>query len=174
MSKIKKLQKNYLYIYAIILIFLITWYILSWINVKKDEQLMTSYLLTTNTINYEINDIDEISQILTESPETYFAYISYTNDEEIYKLEKNLKTIIDDYAIKDEFYYINISNYLKNKDVYTILNETFKTDQINNCPCFIYIKDRQIKNIINSKDKLFDYKDVEKILASQSFEKISQ
>ena len=42
---------------------------------------MNSYLITSNTLSYEIKNLNEIDQILKESPNDYFVFITYNNDE---------------------------------------------------------------------------------------------
>ena len=69
--------RNYLCaLLFLIAIILVIWYICSWYLVKKEEKLMNSYLVTTNTVTYEIDDISEIVPVLGESPSEYFIYIS--------------------------------------------------------------------------------------------------
>ena len=56
--------KIYFYIIAFFIVAIfISWYIISWKEVKNDEQFISSYLLSTGTINYEISDIKEINQV---------------------------------------------------------------------------------------------------------------
>ena len=167
--------KNYIYGALIfITIILLAWYIISWYNVKQTEKLMTSYLVTSNTVTSEIKDLNEIVQVLKESPSEYFVYISYNNNEDVYKLEKKLKKIIDNYNLKDEFYYINITDYLEDDDVYTKLNNAFNTTQIKNAPCILYFKNNQLEEVIINKVDVFDVSDFTTLLEEYEYEKISQ
>lgn len=163
------------YVYAALLfiaIILIIWYALSWYNVKKQERLMNSYLVTTSTVTYEIKDLSEIVQVLKESPSEYFVYISYNNDEEIYKLEKKLKKIIDEYNLKDEFYYINVTDIKDDENLYTRLNDSFNTTQIQNVPCILYFKNNQLFKVIIEKDKVFNVNDFKDVLTKNEYERI--
>ncbi|MBQ6841282.1 MAG: hypothetical protein IJO63_04115 [Bacilli bacterium] len=165
------------YIYGALIfiaIILLIWYILSWYNVKQTEKLMNSYLVTTSTVTYEIKDLTEIVQVLKESPSEYFVYISYNNDEDVYKLEKKLKNVIDEYNLKDEFYYINITDEIEDKDIYTRLNDAFNTTQIKNAPCILYFKNNQLEKVIIEDNKVFNVDDFKDLLTEYEYEKISQ
>ena len=167
--------KNYIYgILIFIAIILLAWYFISWYQVKKTEKLMNSYLVTSNTVNSEIKDITEIVQVLKESPSEYFVYISYTNDEAVYKLEKKLKNIIDNYGLKDEFYYINITDYQNDENIYFKLNDTFNTTRIKNTPCILYFKNNELEDVIINSKKVFNSNELVKLLQEQEYERISQ
>ena len=94
-------KKLFYFIIGFLLIIFLIWYIISWKNVKKEEKLMNSYLITSNTLSVEIKDLSETIQVLKESPSEYFVYISYTNDEKVYSFEKKLKKLIDNYNLKE-------------------------------------------------------------------------
>jgi len=167
--------RNYVYgALIIIAVILLTWYIISWYSVKKQEKLMTSYLITTNTLTYEIKDLNEIVQVLKESPSEYFVYISYTNDENIYRLEKKLKKIIDEYNLKDEFYYINITDNINDKDIYNRLNNSFNTTQIKKAPCILYFKNNELEQVIINENGIFNVNDLTELLKDYEYERMSQ
>lgn len=181
MTKKKKNTNNYFpiknYIYGALIIVAIiglVWYALSWYNVKQQEKLMTSYLISSNTLTSEIQDLNEIVQVLKESPSEYFVYISYNNDENIYRLEKKLKKIIDNYGLKDSFYYINITQEKNDKDIYTRLNDAFNTNTITNVPCILYFKNNILEQTIIDDKKVFNVNDFTEVLKDYEYEKISQ
>ena len=87
-------KKLFYFIIGLLLIIFLIWYIISWKNVKKEEKLMNSYLITSNTLSVEIKDLSETIQVLKESPSEYFVYISYTIDEKVYSFE-NYQEAID-------------------------------------------------------------------------------
>ena len=167
--------KHYLYTLLIIIgVILAIWYVYSWYKVKNEEKLLTSYLISTNTLTYEIDDLSEIVEALRESPSDYFIYVSYTKDYNVYKLEKKLKKIIDDYDLADAFYYINVTKELENKKgVITTLNSTFNTDKVINIPCILYFKNNELNTVIINKDGLFDYNDLINLLKNNEYEKAS-
>ena len=111
---------------------------------KNEEKYVTSYLMSSNTINYEMNEIEEISSVLSETANYYFVYISYTNDADVYNLEKSLKPIIDKYDLNNNFYYINVTNIKENKAKYKKeIADRLNIDEkeMNNIPIIMYFKD---------------------------------
>ena len=166
--------KHYLYfIIGIVVALLIGWYIYSWITIKKEEKLSSSYLLKTNTITYSIDTLKEISSISQEAPTEYFIYISYTGSDAVYKLEKKLKKIIDDYNLKDEFYLLDITSIKNNEDTLDKLNDKFNTTKIINTPCILYYKDSALKEILIDKNGIFDYNNFINLLKDNAYEKAS-
>lgn len=167
-------MKNYIYgILFIIILVLFIWYIASWKNVKNEEKLMNSYLMTTDTLTYEINDFDEIIQMQSEAPNNYFILISYTNDEGTYKLEKKLKKVIEDYDLKDLMYYLDVTDEKKDNNFLNNLNTTFKTDLIKNVPCILYFANNKLEKVIVDENKVFDYNSFINLLKDYEFEKAS-
>lgn len=167
--------KNYAYLIGTILLFaLICWYFISWYNVKQEEKLQNSFLISSNTITYELASVDEAPLVLQEAPNEYFIYISYTGDESIYKLEKNLKKVIDNYVLKDEFYYLNVSENIEDDDLFKKLNKTFKTDKIDSLPCILYYKEGKLIKNIDSNKKIFDVKKLEELLKKNDYERMSK
>lgn len=161
--------KHYFFVFlGIAAILLLIWYIASWYKVKKEERLMTSYLVSTNTVSLEIDEISEIVQMLKELPSEYFIYISRTNDEEIYKLEKKLKKIINEYEIQDSFYYVNVTG---ESNVTTKLNDVFSTTEITNIPCILYFKDNVLEKVIVDKNGTFNPMHLSELLEKNEFEK---
>ena len=115
-------MKNYLVACLLILgIVLVVLYFYKWHQVKEEEKYLNSYLVNTGTVNLEMSDIKEINTVLSETPSYYFVYISYTKEEDVYNLEKELKPLITEYDLQNNFYYINVTD-IKEK------NENFKED----------------------------------------------
>ena len=140
-------KKLFYFIIGFLLIIFLIWYIISWKNVKKEEKLMNSYLITSNTLSVEIKDLSETIQVLKESPSEYFVYISYTNDEKVYSFEKD-----------DENFYKEINN-------------TFNTKLINNIPCILHFKNNELKKVIYNKDLNKTYTNFENLLKENEFDK---
>lgn len=158
--------RYYLFICILIIgVFITAWYLSSWYYLKKEERLHKSFLITSNTIEYEITDINEVKQVLNESPSNYFIYISYPKDEKIYRFEKKIKKYIDTYNIKDSFYYLNITNYLEKEDLYTKLNKIFDTDKIEDLPTILYYENKVLVEVINGPN----YSKFANILKSDNF-----
>ena len=116
-EKVPKYSPKNLYILiAIIAVFILGGlYVFKWQQVKQEEKLMKSYLISSGAVNLEIKNLDEVSYYKTEAPSSYFVLISYTGSEDTYNLEYGLKSIIDKYKLNDEFYYLNVDS-IKNED----------------------------------------------------------
>ena len=162
-------KKLFYFIIGFLLIIFLIWYIISWKNVKKEEKLMNSYLITSNTLSVEIKDLSETIQVLKESPSEYFVYISYTNDEKVYSFEKKLKKLIDNYNLKDEFYFVNVTK--DDENFYSEINNTFNTKLINNIPCILHFKNNELKKVIYNKDLNKTYTNFENLLKENEFDK---
>lgn len=140
-------RKNYVIVLCIILVVvLLTLYIFQWYKVSKEGKVASSYLMHSKTIAYEIKDLDEISSVFSEAPEEYFVYISYVNSEEIYNLEKDLKNVIDEYHLKDNFYYLNVTSYMKEDNYLNKINEAFalKDQKVEHLPTILYFKNGKL------------------------------
>ena len=147
----------------------LTYYIFSWYNLYQKNEYSESYLLKTNTISLDVNDINEIESTFTESPSEYFVYIGYRNDEKVYKLEKQLKKVIDKYNLNDNFYYIDITNLKDQNNYLEELNKALNLEdkQITQVPTILFFKDGSITKdgVITREDKrIMEIGDFEKIL----------
>ena len=165
------------YIYAILILLsgiMLALYVFEWYQVKKEERLMTSYLISSNTLESSINDLDALNQIRLETPSSYFIYNSYTGSEDVYNLEKGLKRIIDKYKLNDIFYYVDLTelkntneNYLKE------IKNKLSIKKIENIPAIIYVSNGQIKNsdiLDGVGDTLVKSADLEQLLDIYEFE----
>ena len=150
----KEVSKNTTLIIIIVVLSLVflAFYLYRWYDVKKEERLMKSYLLTTDTVSLEIKNLDEVPQILTEAPNEYFILISYTGDEDTYKLEEGLKSIIDSYKFGDCFYYLNVKNIINEDNYLARLNTAFNTDVIKKVPTILYYKNGKIADTVTRVD----------------------
>ncbi len=146
-------SKNFLIILGVVLLLiLVIFYIYRVNKTNETEKYSTSYLVSTGTVSLEIKNLDEVNQILTESPNEYFVLITYTGDKDTYKLETGLKTIIDKYKLSDSFYYINVKDMLNEDNYLTRLNNAFETDKITKVPVILYYKDGKVVNIVHRND----------------------
>ena len=162
-------SKNYIIVILIsVVAILLTIYAFSWYNIFKEKKYSESYLIKTNTISLEVNDLTEIENTFTEAPTEYFVYIGYKNDENVYKLEKDLKKIIDKNNLNDNFYYIDITD-LKNEDNYLEkLNNALglSENKITRVPTIIYFKDGKV-----AKDAIITREDLQ-IMNAGDFEQL--
>jgi hypothetical protein len=154
-----------------VVILLVAFYIFKWQQTKEKEKLATSYLLETGTVNLEIKDLNEVSQILSEAPSDYFVLITYNNNEDTYTLEEGIKEIIDDYKLNDSFYYLNVTDIINTDNYLARINNAFDTDEIKKVPVILYYSNGKLvdtvsridDNIINAGDfqKLIDIYEIE-------------
>lgn len=171
-AKQKVFRKRIVIILVIILAFiLLGLYIYRWQQVKDEERLSTSYLLSSGTVSLEIKNLDEVSQILSESPTEYFVLITYTGNEDAYDLETGIKPIIDDYKLSDSFYYLNIESIMDSDNYLTRLNNAFNTDEISTVPIILYFKDGElIDTVTRDDDNVINAGDFQKLLDIYEYE----
>lgn len=155
--KSKKIpKKNYIILFImIIFVIAITFIIVKIGNVYNTQKLKKSYL--SNYINKV--ELKDISNILTEPSSELFVFITKTNDENVYNLEKDIKKVIKKHNLRDNFIYIDYSN---EKDLKK-LNESLKTN-IKKIPALIYYRDGKVAESIDSNEYFINVGNLEKIL----------
>lgn len=160
--------KNYVIAFAIIIIMLLlVWYGFEWYKVIEEEKISTSYLIKEKIITNEISDLDRIDDIFSEAPSTYFLYISYTGSEDIYNMEEDLKSLIQEYELGDMFYYLNVTEIKNNENYIDEINDKLSLDDIKvtQVPTIIYFKDDKAVDIITTDDdNMMDNGDFQKLL----------
>lgn len=169
--------KNYLY--AILILaggILLALYLFEWYQVKREEKLMTSYLISSNTIKSSVNDMDSLNQIRQEAPSSYFIYIGYTGNEDVYNFEKDLKRVIDKYNLNDIFYYVDLTKLKeKNNNYLDEIKNKLEIKEIEKIPAIIYVKDGKItdSNILDGvNETILKIEDFEQLLDLYEFETI--
>ena len=167
-------SKNYLY--AILILIggiLLTLYIFKWYEVKKEEKLITSYLIKTKTISSNVFDLESLKQLRQESPSSYFIYFSYTNNENVYNLEKKLKRVIDKYKLNDIFYYVDMTKMMENNDYLEEIKKCLDINNLDNLPVIIYVHNGIINNndiLDGVNNNLLKVEDLENLLNIYEFE----
>ncbi len=169
--------KNYFYAVVIFIgVIAVALYLFAWYQVKKEERLMNSYLVSSNTIMSSVNDLTSLTQVMQEAPTSYFIYVSYCNDEDVYNLEKDLKKTIDKYKLNDIFYYVDITDLKNNdKDYLNKIKETLNIEELKSVPAVIYVDNGQIKNeniLDGVKNSKFKVADLQNLLDIYEFEVI--
>ena len=118
MTNIKKNErfiplKNYIIaIGLVVVIIALTWYGFAWYKIKEEQKVSESYLAKEKVIFKEL-DLDEVSAVFSEPPAEYFIYVSYTGDKEIYNMEKELKSLIQEYNLNENMYFLNVTSTKK-------------------------------------------------------------
>lgn len=167
--------KNYLIAAGIVVVIIaLAWYAFAWYRVVKESKVSTSYLVKEKIISKEITDLNEVTDVFSEVPTSYFIYISYTGDEDIYNMEKDLQSVINEYNLNDSIYYINVTSIKDDKDCIDKINEALSLNdtKITSIPTIIYYSNgkpvdiitRNDDNIINTGDfqKMLDVNHIEK------------
>ncbi len=182
MADIKKNEryiptKNYIIAIGVIIGFLLlAWYCFAWYKVYKEDKVSTSYLIKNNIISNEITELNEIVDVFSEAPDEYFIYVSYTGDENIFSMEKDLAKIIKKYDIIDQFYYLNVTSIKDNGDYIDEINRSLslRDEKIIRVPTIIYYKDGEVVKdgiISRSDDKMMTAADFQKLLDANNVEK---
>lgn len=146
--------KNYVIaIFIVLLAIGATWYAFAWHNAIRDNKVSTSYLVKEKILQ-EINDISEASSVFSEAPSSYFVLVSYTGDEKVYNMEKELKDIIKDNDLSDKMYYLNVTSIKDEENYIDRINEELNlTDRkISQVPSVVYVKDGKAVDIVSRSD----------------------
>ena len=179
MTKIKKNEtfipvKNYILAALIVVVMIgLTWYGFEWYKVIKQEKISTSYLVKNKYISKEITNINEVHTVFSETPDSYFVYISYTGDENIYNMEKTLKKEIIKYNLTDNLYYLNITELKNNKNYIDEINKALKLEdrKITKVPTILYFYEGKLVEMTNPKDgALMSVSDFQKLIELSDIE----
>jgi len=167
--------RNYIIAFFIMFVVLFgTWFGFRLYNISKETEISKSYLINKKILKNEIKNIDESIDVLSEAPTSYFILISYTGDEKVYNLEKELAKIIEDYKLEDKMYYLNVTDIKDDKNVIDKINSALQLNdkKVAQIPTIIYYKEgiatdiikRQDDNMMNKGDfqKLLDVNKIEK------------
>ena len=168
-SSFKKPLKNYVIAIIVVLaIVFITFYIVSWFKVYEQKEMKSPFTGFCSELQY-----NELENSLVETPNSYFIYISYTNDNDAYQLEKKVKRIIVDNDLQSKIYYLNVTSEKDNSDFINELNTKLNLEdkKIENIPAIIYFNGGKVVNIINSTDvKVFDTKQLNELIKKYKIE----
>ena len=148
--------KNYIYLLIMIIVVVSLTFLIFNINKNyQTEKLETSYLANYLTVV----KTEELSNILSEPRSELFIFVTKTNDENIFNLEKDLKKIIKKHDLRDNFILLDYTDESNVEE----LNKILKSD-IETIPAIIYIKNGEFIKSIDSKESLLKSSDFEKML----------
>lgn len=163
--------RNYLIIVILaISIIFGTMYFFEVKEINNKELTDESFLISTSTVSLIINTLEELETTLIESPNNLFIFTGYTDDLNEYNLEEDLKPIIDEYSLKDQFYYLDITE-LKNEENYFEDISKILGTEIESYPVIIYIANDEAVNKIYSINEMIKSSDFENLLSLYEFEK---
>ena len=150
-------KKNYLYlVIMLVLVVIITFFIFEMNKKYQSRKLESSYL---DGYVSEVN-VSDLNNILTEPNSEQFILVTKTGSEEIYKLETDLKKVIKNHDLRDNFIYIDYTN--KENDIEE-LNKILNSD-IKTIPAVVYYKDGEYVKTIDSSLSILNSGEFEKLL----------
>ena len=161
-------QKYTILIIGVLVLFIISFLIYTFVSDINENKANSSYLVKHKLVTKSYNITEDLSE-LKNNKGTYFVYLSYTGSKEIYSLEKDLKSLIKQYKLKDKFYYVNLDSLKDNANKITAVNELLGLTyvQVTKVPTIIYVTNGEIKkgNIITRlDDNLFEKGDFQQLL----------
>ena len=180
MATVKKNERfvpirNYVIVFFVIVgVIALVWYAFCWHKVIKENRLSTSYLIKSKTVSNEIQGLDGLNDVLLEPPDSYFLYISYTGNESVYNMEKELAVLINQYKIGDAFYFLNITEIKDDKNLVDKVNEALELDtkKVKQVPTIIYYVDGKVVDLVVKEDNnIMDIGDFQKLLDRNKIEK---
>ena len=167
-------KKLALAITLIITILLIGYFGYSMYNQYTEAKIQRSYLVSKKLVKKDYNIEEDLTELKNLTGER-FIYISYTGNKDIYNLEKDLKKLIDEYNLKDKFYYVNIDSIKNDDNVISAINNLLGIDEglVTKVPTIIYVnKNNEIlrDNVITRlDDNLMEVGDFQKLLDINGF-----
>lgn len=90
--------------------------------------------------------LKELSNTLIEAGDNTFVYCGITGSDRIYKMEKDLKRVVINNHIEDNFLYVD-SSKLKVSDVNDLLNSELN---IKKFPAIVYLKNGSVTEVLDS------------------------
>lgn len=142
---------------------------------KYQEKLYDEGYFYHENINIKKTSVEGIQKVIQESPEEIlFVFLNQIGEKANYELEKNLYSIMKEYGIQDNFYYIDVTkeNDLLNCNPNCLLYNSLGTTLIKNIPAVVYIKDRQVVDVAQREDKkVLEAADFVKLLDMYEFKK---
>ena len=168
-------MKNYLIAaLLVVVIVLLTWYGFAWYKVAKEKKVSVSYLIEEKVISKEITDLGEAIDVFSETPSSYFLYISYTGNEEIYNMEKKLESLINEYNINDSMYYLNVTNIKDDNNFLEQINTSLALEDVKltKVPTIVYFYEGKAVDIITREDNnIMNNGDFQKLLDKNNIKK---
>lgn len=118
-------------------------------NIYKDSNLNVSVLeRTVGTIQ-----VDDLENAKSEFMSDNFILISFTKSKENRKIEKNIKKIITEKNLQDNFYYLDATELMLEDNYIANLNKKFNlsgNNKIETLPAIIYYKNKEVTKVLNN------------------------
>ena len=150
-----KTKKNYIKLIVLILgTVLITLLICNLYRNYDGNKANTSYISKYVSVVY----YNELPNYITELSSNSLLYVSYIGDKDIYNLEKQMKKVLKNTNLEDNFTYLDVTeNIGENKTILGFNKNVGIVDtKVIKFPAIIYFKDSVPIDYIDSTDGLFD------------------
>lgn len=158
-----KIKRNYLRLSMILFITIIL--TLLFCNLYKNSQKskINEGYLTDYVSNIKYS---ELKNALIEVSNNTFIYLTYTGNQSIYNTEKDMKKVIKQKNIEENFIYVNCTDLLKDSDYLNQINNLIKlpNGKITKLPALIYYRDSTPINFIDSSAHELNASDLSKII----------
>ena len=128
----------------------------SYQNNKLNKGYISKYV---STIKYE-----EIDSSLDELGDKYYIYFVYTGDEDVYKLEKDIKRVVFNNHLEDNFLYVNVDNDQDVNNKILNVNEMLKINMIKKLPAIVYLNKNEVVSVIDSSNHFLNVSDFNNLL----------
>ena len=162
-------KKNYFIVLVVsILVVVLTLYVrsfyFSYVAYNSDSSIFVSKSI--NQINFD--DIDYAVNETTDS----VLFISYNGEKSISNMERKLYREIEKKNLNDRIIYLNVTDYLENNKYLEMLRSKYPSIavDINKAPMFIFIKDGECVEVIDSSKELITYKTLNTLLSKYGIE----
>lgn len=166
--------------FTLIFVILIIGFVDSMIHPIKggvNQSVAPSYIVSNNLLKESnIIDIKEAKYKLSVLNGDYFVYVTY-NSNAINSFEKKLVKLLDEYVIREKFYYIDASSIKDFDNKIELANKYlgYNDASISKIPTIIYVnKDNEIRSeniITRSDEKMIQIDDVQKLLDINGYTK---
>lgn len=150
----KKDKANYVKLGVIVIFTIFVAFLICNLYRNFDGNKETSSYISkhVSTISY-----NELASATTELSSNSFIYLSFVGSRNIYDLEKQLRKILKQYELEDNFIYVDCTNDIESdytikslKNIFVVGNKEIVL------PAIIYFKDNSPTDYIDSSDGLFD------------------
>jgi len=173
MKKVDKMNKYIVLLIAIVGLFLVCFCLYLIVNSINNHNANSSYLVRKKLVTKSYKIEEDLTE-LKNNTGSYFVYISYTGDEDIYDLEKELKPLIKQYKLKDKFYYVNIDSLKDDTNKVSAVNELLGLNDvtISKVPTIYYVNNGTVNQgsiITRLDDNLMEAADFQQLLDINDF-----
>lgn len=157
------IRKYVNYVLMMIAIILVAVIIVKMYNTYQ-ENLLGESVFSRMAATIQYDDIDStMSEMSTDS----FILISYVKNEKVNSFEEKLKKSIVDHELQNNFYYLDATDMMLEKDYLKDLNDKFELkapNEIEELPAIIYYREGKLMKTISSSE--------EQMLSSDDFDKL--